>query len=142
MFQFPSLLDRPWQEQMGEEGEGDDGAAAGEIRMELDTCMERLHLQESEDMASGGNRENVSEELLEVSVGECSEPCANEVKSPTRSVGLKAESIESVKYEEEKVVKILSKKEEKKKVPRHRRFWESSDCSCSKEVFFISHQKI
>ena len=93
-------------------------------------------------MASGGKCENVSEELLEVSVGECPGPCADEVQSSTRIVGLTAESIESVRNEEEKVVKILSKKEEKKKVPRHRRFWESSDCSCSKEVFYFTPENM
>jgi len=118
---------------MGEEGEGD-GAAGAAVELGIDS-MERLHLEGSEDMASGGSCDNTSKKLAEVPIGECPEPSLEVVESSTRKFDQKPESIQrgSSKNEEEKVAKISSKKEQKK-VPRHRRFWESSDCSCSKEV--------
>ena len=117
---------------MGEEGERDGGAAAD---LGMDT-MERLHLEGSEDMASGGSCENTSKE--QVSIGECPERSPEVAKSSARNVDLKPESIQSgsSKNREEKVAK-----KEQRKVPRHRRFWESSDCSCSKEVSYIFHRR-
>ena len=122
---------------MGEEGEGD-GAAGAAVELGIDS-MERLHLEGSEDMASGGSCDNTSKKLAEVPIGECPEPSLEVVESSTRKFDQKPESIQrgSSKNEEEKVAKISSKKEQKK-VPRHRRFWESSDCSCSKEVNFTA----
>jgi len=112
---------------MGEEGERD-GAGGAAADLGMDT-MERLHLEGSEDMASGGCCENTSKE--QVSIGECPERSPEVAKSSARNVDLKPESIQSGSSinKEEKVAK-----KEQKKVPRHRRFWESSDCSCSKEV--------
>ena len=122
---------------MGEEGEGG-GAAGAEAVAELG--MERLHLERSEGLASGGSCENISQKPLELAIGECPEQSAEEVKSSARNVG--PESIQSgihgsSKNEEEKKVARISSKD-RKKVPRHRRFWESSDCSCSKEVPYFT----
>ena len=116
---------------MGEEGEGDD-AAGVEIEVELGKNIEeRLHLEGSEDLKSGVGCEISSQ----VAISECPE----EVKSSARNSDLKPEtriraSDISNSEDHKPVSKISKNKEQKKKVPRHRRFWESSDCSCSKEV--------
>ena len=120
---------------MGEEGERD-GAGGAAADLGMDT-MERLHLEGSEDMTSGGSCENTSKE--QVSIGECPERSPEVAKSSARNVDLKPESIQSGSSinKEEKVAK-----KEEKKVPRHRRFWESSDCSCSKEVPYFTAENI
>ena len=115
---------------MGEEGEGD-GAAGVEAEVKLGTHIEeRLHLEGSEALISGVGCEISSQ----VAISECPE----EVKSSLRNSDLKSEtSITSsgiINNGDQKPVLKISNKEQKKKVPRHRRFWESSDCSCSKEV--------
>ena len=135
-FQTLITISNPDHKQMGEEGERD-CAGGGAADLGLDT-MERLHLEESEDMASGGSCEHTSKELLKASIGESPERSPEEAKSSARNVDLKPESIQSgsSKNREEKVAK-----KEQRKVPRHRRFWESSDCSCSKEVSYIFHRR-
>ena len=132
-----SFLDSLWHKQMGEEGEGH-GDAGAEALAELGT--ERLHLERSEGMASGGRCENVSQKPLELAIGECPEPSSEEVRSPAGNVG--PESIQSGSHdcskneEQQRAAQISSR--DQKKVPRHRRFWESSDCSCSKEVPYLT----
>ena len=110
---------------MGEEGEGD-GAAGVDAEVELGKDIdERLHLEGSSDLRSEVDCELNSQ----VAVGEC----------PDEVVPSNVESKKSIttsdisKSEDQKPVSKISSKDQKK-VPRHRRFWESSDCSCSKEV--------
>ena len=114
---------------MGEEGEGDGHGAAGvDAEVELGKDIEeRLHLEGSGDLRSGVDCELNSQ----VAIGECPE----EVKSSASNVESKTSittSGISTSGDQKPVSKISSK--DQKKVPRHRRFWESSDCSCSKEV--------
>ena len=110
---------------MGEEGEGD-GAAGVDAAVELGKDIEeRLHLEGSRDLRSDVGCEKGSQ----VAIGECPEEV---VSSNVESKTSITTSDISKSGDQKPVSKISSK--DQKKVPRHRRFWESSDCSCSKEV--------
>ena len=121
---------------MGEEGEG--SGAGAEAGNDLG-IMGRLCLEGSEDLTpSGAICENGSQEPLDSLFGECTQRTSEESLAKTNCQ--KPESIEEgiINGREQKTTKNSSK--DQKKVPRHRRFWESSDCSCSKEVTCYLHR--
>ena len=121
---------------MGEEGEGT--GAGAEAGNDLG-IMGRLCLEGSEDLTpSGAICDNGSQEPLDSLFGECTQRTSEESLAKTNCK--KPESIEEgvIDGREEKTTKNSSK--DQKKVPRHRRFWESSDCSCSKEVTCYLHR--
>jgi len=114
---------------MGEEGEGDGHGAAGvDAEVELGKDIEeRLHLEGSGDLRSGVGCENSSQ----VATGGFPEEVESSASNVESNTSITTSGI-SNSGDQKPVSKISSK--DQKKVPRHRRFWESSDCSCSKEV--------